>query len=321
MEKEFEQILSQAYSLQNLLKPLLNFTVHQVKAKESSIFIIDNEEGILEIFISSPQKGFRDFSIPFDQPLTPTDEREEVKKDSVSLEKREKIESEEQDNTSLSLPLKVDETVIGMLHLKKDTHRQFSQQDMDLLGRHLMEVANTLEKTRQNEIEARRVSMLFEQISSFSTLAKLLQKKWDLPTVLEHLLSSLNTVMQSDLSYIALPNKKGQLEMYASFGMESKDQFSMFPYSLESQLAQKCYTQGQMLIVNSENEPSGQMLNRDLENTPLIYMPLEFNHNIIGVMAVLEKRKGLFNTNWFYNFMESIAPMAAMFICFNRNSE
>ena len=237
------------------------------------------------------------------------------------MEKREKIESEEQDNTSLSLPLKVDETVIGMLHLKKDTHRQFSQQDMDLLGRHLMEVANTLEKTRQNEIEARRVSMLFEQISSFSTLAKLLQKKWDLPTVLEHLLSSLNTVMQSDLSYIALPNKKGQLEMYASFGMESKDQFSMFPYSLESQLAQKCYTQGQMLIVNSENEPSGQMLNRDLENTPLIYMPLEFNHNIIGVMAVLEKRKGLFNTNWFYNFMESIAPMAAMFICFNRNSE
>jgi putative nucleotidyltransferase with HDIG domain len=214
--------------------------------------------------------------------------------------------------SGISLPLRAEQRVIGVMHLWSEKRRSFSAEEQRLLLAIADMAGNALQRSRLYEETQWRV----EQLNALQTVDRAISSSLDVHFSLDILLKQTITQLKVDAAGVLLYNPLTlALEYAAGRGFRTRE-YEQSRVSMGKGLAGRAAFEQRMMLV-PDLTTNQTFLRRDfLEKEGFVSYaaaPLVAKGAVKGVLEIFHRSRLNFDPDW-QNFMEGLALQAAIAI-------
>jgi PAS domain S-box-containing protein len=214
--------------------------------------------------------------------------------------------------SGISLPLRAEQRVIGVMHLWSEKRRSFSKEEQRMLLAIADMAGNALQRSRLHEETQRRV----EQLNALQTVDRAISSSLDVHFSLDILLKQTITQLKVDAAGVLLYNPLTlALEYAAGRGFRTRE-YEQSRVSMGKGLAGRAAFEQRMMLV-PDLATNQTFLRRDfLEKEGFVsyaVAPLVAKGAVKGVLEIFHRSRLNFDPDW-QNFMEGLALQAAIAI-------
>jgi PAS domain S-box-containing protein/putative nucleotidyltransferase with HDIG domain len=214
--------------------------------------------------------------------------------------------------SGISLPLRAEQRVIGVMHLWSEKRRSFSAEEQRLLLAIADMAGNALQRSRLYEETQRRM----EQLNALQTVDRAISSSLDVHFSLDILLKQTITQLKVDAAGVLLYNPLTLALEYASGRGFRTREYEQSRLPMGKGLAGRAAFEQRMMLV-PDLATNQTFLRRDfLEKEGFVsyaVAPLLAKGAVKGVLEIFHRSRLNFDSDW-QNFMEGLALQAAIAI-------
>ena len=317
MLEQLNKLFKMSFRLENAIKPLIDFTIDKIEAKEGSIIIQDQDNtGELRIFTSSLDKNDLDnVNLRFDS----IDSSKIVIKSKSSSSKQtvqSKLQNESADKPLIrSIPLEVNGNIIGVFNFKlPDDSNKVNDLKISMLSEVASDLSLLINDIRQREIEAEAVTSLYEMVTSFFILSEKLKSTIDIKEITDHTLEIVLNAILSTGGYLALTfeNEENSKQM---------DLIIMSVYGIDDLYKGDVLIEGlgkhverikDQVIIDATSISKCEVELLEQESPPIAIFPIKDQNNVYGVIGIKRPEISPFINAGDINFLKSVCNFLAI---------
>ncbi len=276
--------------LKDVLKKVLANAIKLLNAKHGSLMLLDEKEGVLEIEVAHglPLEVIKNTKIPLGEGISGKVALEGKPKILKKGEKDVKGGERKEYPASLSVPLKFQGRVIGVLNVKeKTTEDNFTFFDVELLTLLASQAAVAIENARLYQQVQKKLKELSALFDLGTTIVSTLNRREVLEKVLENAIHLLHA---KDGSLMLLNPEKKVLEIEVAHGLP-EEVIKKTKIKLGEGISGKVALEGKPRLLKKGKKAKDSKSNSKVFPSALS-VPLKFHNQVIGVLNVKDKKGG-----------------------------